>query len=189
MSSITDAFEAIDRSNFIPDEYKAEAKADAPLPIGYGQTISQPTTVRLMLTWLDVKPGNRVLDVGSGSGWTTALLSALSGKTGKVFAVELIPELVKQGKNNCERIGINNVEFLQAASEYGLPKQAPYDRILVSASAKQLPAELIDQLKIGGILVIPVKNDILEITKKSPHEYETTTHPGFIFVPLIKPAK
>ena len=161
------------------------AKIDSPLPIGHGQTNSQPSTVKKMLAWLDAKPGDMVLDVGSGSGWTTALLSYIVGSKGYVYAVEKVPELVTFGRKNNKKLGIKNVKFFEAGESYGLPEHAPFDRILVSASAENLPHELIEQLKPGGKLVIPVKNDILEITKKPNGDVMTLIHPGFVFVPLI----
>jgi protein-L-isoaspartate(D-aspartate) O-methyltransferase len=186
MGAIEKAFKNIHRQDFVPEYLRSQAGVDAPLPIGFSQTISQPYTVRLMLEWLDAQAGERILDVGSGSGWTTALLSQIVGLKGKIFAVELIPELVKFGRNNCEEAGVKNAEFFQAGQDYGLPNYSPYDRILVSASAKELPKELLNQLKISGKLIIPVQNDILEITKKSNTDFETITHPGFVFVPLVK---
>jgi protein-L-isoaspartate(D-aspartate) O-methyltransferase len=138
-----------------------------------------------MLHWLDAQPGDSVLDVGSGSGWTSALLSQIVGPSGVVYAVEKIPELLKFGQNNCKTLGIHNVRFSLAGKEYGLPKHAPFNRILVSASAKSLPEELLEQLAINGKLVIPVKNDILEITKTSDSDYSAKSHPGYVFVPLI----
>lgn len=181
------AFEEIDRADFVRERHRSSVDVDAPLPIGFGQTISQPTTVRMMLEWLDAQPGDKVLDVGSGSGWTTALLSNIVGKKGKVYAVERIPELLEFGKNNCQKIGLKNIEFyLAKKDQLGLSKRAPYDRILVSASAEELPQELIDQLKIKSKLVISVQNSVLEITKKSKGNIETEEHYGFVFVPLIK---
>lgn len=185
MDPVDEAFAKIQRKNFVLDEHEGHADIDAPLPIGFGQTISQPTTVRMMLNWLEVEPGNKILDVGSGSGWTTALLSELAGPTGKIYAVERISELVKFGQDNNERIGVTNAEFHQASTEFGLPKHAPYDRILVSASAGKLPRELLDQLKPGGKLVIPVRNDILEIEKTPGNNYDIQEHSGFVFVPLL----
>lgn len=186
MSNILQAFQTFDRRDFIPPGSKDLAYLDTPLPIGYGQTISQPATVRIMLKWLTPKEGDKVLDVGSGSGWTSAILSDIVGPKGKVCAVELIPELVRQGRINCAKYNLKNIHFFQASSEYGLPGHAPFDRILVSASANKLPKKLLSQLKIGGKLVIPVKYDILEITKINDEEFDTVTHPGFIFVPLVK---
>lgn len=182
---IEKAFKMVDRSNFLPQNIRKYSHLDQPLLIGYGQTISQPSTVKLMLEWLDVKGGQKILDVGSGSGWTSALLANLVGNNGKVIAVERIPELVFFSKNNCEKLNIKNVQFLLADGKLGYKKEAPYDRILVSAASEEIPNELIRQLKIGGKLVIPIKNDILEITKKSDYKNEIIIHPGFIFVPLV----
>lgn len=185
MDRIDQAFTRFDRVHFVPEEMRGSAHADMALPIGYGQTISQPTTVGMMLEWLDAQPADKVLDVGSGSGWTTALLSHIVGPKGWIYAVERIPELVEFGQENNEKVGVKNASFHQAGDEYGLPEQGPFDRILVSASADKLPLELLDQLKPGGKLVIPVHYDILEITKNAKGEIQTQKHPGFVFVPLI----
>lgn len=138
-----------------------------------------------MLEWLEAEEGDSVLDVGSGSGWTTALLAKLVGQTGRVYAVELIPELVAMGRTNCESIGLTNIEFHKAERVYGLPEHAPYDRILVSASAHQVPDELIVQLQSPGRMVIPVENAVYEIEKDAQGEIEVITHEGFVFVPLM----
>jgi protein-L-isoaspartate(D-aspartate) O-methyltransferase len=185
MDRIAQAFAKYGRSNFVPPEVKDRAQVDAPLPIGYGQTISQPTTVEMMLEWLDAQPGDKVLDVGSGSGWSTALLSHIVGPKGRVCAVELVPELVEFGMDNAERAGVKNATFHQAAETYGLPENGPFDRILVSAAADKVPKELVAQLKPGGKLVIPVHNSIYEISKTQNGEIKSQEHPGFVFVPLI----
>jgi protein-L-isoaspartate(D-aspartate) O-methyltransferase len=161
------------------------AAADTALPIGFGQTISQPTTVKMMLEWLEAQPGDKVLDVGSGSGWTAALLSYIVGPKGRVYAVELIPELVEFGRQNAQRAGVSNVEFYQAAKSYGLPGHSPFDRILVSAAADKLPPELLKQLKPGGKLVIPVGYSVMEISKDQKGNTQLADHPGFVFVPLL----
>lgn len=161
------------------------AGVDAPLPIGFGQTNSQPTTVYYMLDWLDPQPGDKVLDVGSGSGWTTALLAYLVKPDGFVYAVELVAELVQFGAGNFERTGLDNARFFKAGEALGLRKHAPYDRILVSAAADELPADLITQFKPGGRMVIPIKNSVWVIDKVGQDNIETTEHPGFAFVPLI----
>ena len=185
MDRIEQAFERFDRADFMPMQVKPMAPADMAVPIGYGQTISQPTTVEMMLGWLDAQLGDKVMDVGSGSGWTTALLSHIVGPKGKVYAVELVPELVEFGRENAERAGITNAGFYQAGETYGLPGRKPFDRILVSAAADKLPHELVKQLKPGGKLIIPIRNSIYEITKNQNTELETIEHPGFVFVPLI----
>lgn len=185
MDVIDKAFQATPRDNFLPPEVKGRADLDIPLPIGFGQTNSQPSTVRLMLQWLSPQVGDKILDVGSGSGWTTALLGHLVGARGKVYAVERVRELVGFGAENCRRIGINNVKFYSAGEMYGLPDCAPYDRILVSAAASRLPKDLINQLKIGGRMVIPMQNGIFVINKISEEEYEAEEYPYFAFVPLV----
>src|SRR4051812_36707966 len=114
MSRIDNAFRAVPRANFLPPAAAGMDVVDAPIPIGYGQTNSQPSTVRMMLEWLDPQPGEKILDVGSGSGWTSALLSKLVGPKGTVYAVEKVPELVESGEANTERLGIGNTRFLQA---------------------------------------------------------------------------
>ena len=173
------------RSDFVPLWIRGMAGLDQPLPIGHGQTISQPSTVRQMLTWLAPQPGDKVLDIGSGSGWTSAILSELVGSDGHIDAVERIPALVKFGRQNCAKYDIPNITFHQASDQLGLPEAAPYDRILVSAGAETLPSELLEQLRPGGKLVIPVENDILEITKHDDDTTDTVAHEGFVFVPLI----
>lgn len=185
MDEVAKAFKAVRRQDFLAAEQAGSFNLDAPLPIGFGQTNSQPTTVRLMLEWLEVEPGNKILDLGSGSGWTTALLARLTGPKGRLYAVEIVPELVDFGRGNCQKAGVDNAEFHQAGKELGLPKFAPYDRILASAAASRLPQELLDQLKNGGKLVIPVNNDVLEVEKRSDGQTEIIHHPGFVFVPLI----
>lgn len=189
MNAIERAFQDVPRSEFLPEGVQIDALRDRPLSIGYGQTNSQPSTVRAMLQWLDVQPGDNVLDVGSGSGWTTALLTHLVGDAGRVEAVEIVPQLVAFGRDNCERLGIRNAAFHQAQRQIGWPQSAPYDRILVSASAAKLPALLLGQLKVGGSnkMVIPVGNEILEISIGTNGEIRIIDHPGFIFVPLLQP--
>lgn len=184
MDRIEQAFNRVPRSNFLPAAMQEQARQNRALPIGFGQTNSQPYTVECMLRWLDPAPGQKILDVGSGSGWTSALLSVIVGEKGTVYAVEKIPELVGFGRENCQRLGLTNVIFFEAGKVLGLPQHAPYDRILVSASAREVPSELLEQLKPFGRLVVPVRNDILEITKTTG-EIETITHSGFVFVPLI----
>jgi len=185
MNKIDQAFKAIPRINFLRFDNRAQYEVDTPLSIGHGQTNSQPSTVRQMLLWLDPQVGDKVLDVGAGSGWTTALLAHLVGPTGTIYAVEKILELVKFGEENCKQMGIPDVRFFEAVDAYGLPDFAPYDRILVSAAATKLPTALLEQLKIGGRIVIPIKNSILVIDKINEDSYETREYPGFVFVPLV----
>lgn len=185
MSRLDRAFQKIHREDFLPENLREQAKIDAPIPIGFEQTNSQPSTVYQMLEWLEAKKGDRVLDVGSGSGWTTALLADIVGSKGYVFGVEKIPELVEFGRENCSKLSIKNISFFQSKNTIGLSDYAPFDRILVSASAQKLPTELISQLVIGGKLVIPVQNTILEILKTKDNDYKVTEHPGYVFVSLL----
>lgn len=183
--TMDDAFRAVPRDNFLPPDLADHSAMDDLLPIGHGQTNSQPTTVALMLDWLEVEPGSKVLDVGSGSGWTSALLAHLVGDQGRVDAVEIVPELVDLGRDNVEKLGFQNVLFHQAGSVLGLPHGAPYDRILVSAEAKELPKVLIEQLVPGGRMVVPVKGSIVVVDKEPNGSLTKLEHPGFVFVPLI----
>jgi len=183
---IIQAFKKVDRKDFVLPEYRDSAYLDEALPIGFGQTISQPLTVAFMMELLASQGGGRILDVGSGSGWTIALLGEIAGQSGKVFGVERIPELVAFGRNNLAKYKFENAEILLVGKELGLPQEAPFDRILVSAAAEELPQELINQLKVGGRMVIPIKNSIWQIDKISEQEIKREEYVGFSFVPLIQ---
>jgi protein-L-isoaspartate(D-aspartate) O-methyltransferase len=185
---IIKAFQAVDRRKFVKPEYDEDAMADEPLPIGYGQTISQPLTVAFMLELLQPEEGNRILDVGSGSAWSTALLAEIVGKKGKVFAMELIPQLKAFGEDNLKRAGYASVELFVGDGSRGLSEFAPYDRIQVAAAAREVPHALLDQLKVGGRLVIPVgkyAQEMVLIEKIKGGEYREQRFPGFMFVPLV----
>ncbi|HSR73435.1 MAG TPA: protein-L-isoaspartate O-methyltransferase [Sulfurovum sp.] len=182
---IIDAFRTIDRRYFVPDDLIDDAYIDAPLPIGHYQTISQPSTVAFMLERLDPKDGNSVLDIGSGSGWTTALLCYIVGDKGSVIGVERVDELVEQGKENLSKFRFNShCHIEKAGDKLGLPGKQ-FDRILVSASADEIPEELFSQLKTGGILVIPIRESIFKFTKVSDTQIDKEEFYGFVFVPLI----
>ena len=183
---IIDAFYKINRADFIPEDLKDKASMNAPLSIGYGQTISQPLTVAFMLELLQLQKGDKILDIGSGSGWQSSMLAYITGDKGKVFAIEIIPELSEFGRKNSERYNFKNLEFIISDATKGYEKEAPYDKIIVAASASmEIPEELKKQLKIGGRLVIPVENSIWLVIKKAENKYEEKEFPGFVFVPLI----
>lgn len=184
--AIIAAFHAIDRADFVRPEHRRFAYSDEPLPIGSEQTISQPTTVAIMLELLAPHTGDRVLDVGSGSGWTTALLAHIVGNTGIVYGTERIPDLVHFGAENLARYRFPHTSIVPAGATLGLPERAPFDRILVSAAADELPQELITQLAPGGTLVLPIKTSVWCIKKQSDGSLEAFEYPGFAFVPLVR---
>ncbi len=182
---IISAFEIIDRKNFVLLKDKNKAYWDIALSIGFGQTISQPTTIAFMLELLGPQLGDRILDIGTGSGWSTALLADIVGSEGEVHGTEIISELVKFGQNNLLKYQFENAYIHKAKNILGLAKYAPYDKILVSATANSVPKTLINQLKNGGILVMPIKESIYKITKINRNRYTTEDFFGFMFVPLI----
>jgi len=192
---IIEAFSNIKRADFLPEDLKDLCDIDEALPIGFGQTISQPSVVAFMLELLSPEEGDKILDVGSGSGWTTALLAYCvsskrnSKKGGKVVAIERIPELKSFGEKNVAKYNFiekGKVEFVLGDGSKGYLKEAPFDKILVSASADSPPEALKKQLKIGGRLVIPILNSIWLLEKKSEKEFKVHKFPGFVFVPLIE---
>lgn len=182
---IIGAFENIDRKDFVLPEYEHEAYGDYPLPIGHGQTISQPYTVALMLELLEPKERERILDVGSGSGWTTALLGYIVGENGFVCGTEIVPELVALGKEHIARYALPQAEIHEATEKLGLPEEGPFDKILVSAGGATLPKELVEQLTVGGIMVIPVAGGVWKVTRKKEGEPDIEKCEGFAFVPLL----
>ena len=153
---VIEAFMKIPRENFVLNENLHEAYGDYPLDINYGATISQPTTVVIMLEALDVKKGDKILEIGTGSGYTATLLSVLVGNKGKIYSIDIIRELVYLAKNNLKKLKIKNVKIIHEDGSKGLKKYAPYDRIIVTCACKEVPKPLIKQLKDKGILLIPV---------------------------------
>ena len=184
MDAVDAAFEAVPRALFLPPGEVDRADYDGPIAIGMGQTNSQPRTVADMLRLLEVRAGDRVLDIGAGSGWSTALLAHLTGPTGIVVGLELEPELARWGAQNLASTRLPWASISVAVpGELGTPGEDPYDRILVSAEARQLPEPLVEQLAADGRLVVPVRGSMTLVVR---HDGAlTTTHHGhYRFVPL-----
>ncbi len=195
---IISAFRKIKRADFMTNGMEELSEDNEAFPIGHGQTISQPLVVAFMLELLEPKEGEKILDVGSGSGWTTALLSELVGEGGKVIAIEIVPELKTFGETNVRKYNFVErgiAQFICDDGSKGCKKEAPFDRILVSASvriqnngsgAAEIPLAWKEQIKIGGKIVAPIGSSIWLFVKKSETEFEEKEHPGFVFVPLVE---
>ncbi|PIZ00838.1 protein-L-isoaspartate O-methyltransferase [bacterium (Candidatus Gribaldobacteria) CG_4_10_14_0_8_um_filter_33_9] len=193
---IIDAFRKIKRTDFMSNNNKSLSELNQALSIGCGQTISQPLTVAFMLEQLQPQLGDKILDVGSGSGWTSALLAHIvSGEklkskiNGQVIAIEAIPDLKEFGERNTAKynyIKRGIAKFICGDGSKGYIEEAPYDKILCSAEAKKLPETWKKQLKIGGKIVAPIGSSIWLFIKKNETEFEQIEFPGFAFVPLIE---
>ncbi len=189
-SRIIEAFKKIKRKDFLPEDIKNLAELNEALPIGYGQTISQPLVVAFMLELLQPQRGDRILDIGSGSGWTSALLAEIVGSKGRVIAIEIIPELKEFGEKNVSKYNFikkGQVQFICADGSKGYEKEASFNGILVSASVQtEVPQAWKDQIKTGGRIVTSLGSSIWLLIKKNEREFQETEHPGFVFVPLIE---
>lgn len=186
--SLIDAFEVIDRKDFVIGAYHNEAYENYPLSIGFGQTISQPLTVAFMLELLEPRQGEKILDIGAGSGWQTTLLAQMVGEQGKVIAIERIPELKLMAEQNISKYNFIEkgiVKILTGDGSQGHEIDMPYDKIIAAATANELPKAWKEQIKIGGRIVAPVGNSIVLFEKRGQNNFEKRQYFGFNFVPLI----
>lgn len=184
---VLNAMKKVPREAFIPHDIKHLAYEDRPLPIGAGQTISQPYIVAYMIEALVLKGGEKVLEIGAGSGYAAAVLAEIAGE---VYSIERIEELARKAASNLIQEGYNNVHILHADGTIGWREESPFDAILVSAGAPEIPLALKKQLAIGGRMIIPVGDDsmaqeLIRITRVGDNEYELKDLVGVRFVPLI----
>ncbi len=184
---VEDAMLSVKREDFVPPSVRRYAYDDTPLEIGFGQTISAPHMVAMMCEELELKKGLKILEIGAGSGYHAAVISKIIGEEGKVYSIERIAELAEFARKNLEKAGIKNVEVIEGDGSLGLPEYAPYDRILVTCSAPDIPEPLIEQLKEGGIILIPVGRTFSVLIKgiKKGKRLERKEICGCAFVPLI----
>ena len=178
----------VPRHQFVPDEYQHLAYANNPLPIGYGQTISQPYIVALMTQELDVGPGDKVLEIGTGSGYQAAVLAALDVD---VFTIEIIGALAGEAEQRLIDLGFENFHVQNADGYYGWPEEAPFDAIIVTAAPDHIPQPLLQQLKIDGVLVIPVGpvggvQELWRIRRIATDNFQATSLGGVRFVPFTR---
>lgn len=180
------AMATVPRHEFVEPRYRDQAYEDHPLPIGAGQTVSQPYIVALMLEILQLEPSSKVLEIGTGSGYLTALLARLSAH---VYSVERHSQLAREAEDTLSRLGFSNITVLVGDGSKGLPEHAPFDAIVVSAAASQIPAPLLDQLREGGRMIIPVgpsEAQELQLIQKREGKPLITVLEGCRFVPLIE---
>jgi protein-L-isoaspartate(D-aspartate) O-methyltransferase len=184
---VLDAMRAVPRHFFVPSALKTQAYKDNALPIAANQTISQPFIVARMSELLQLAPDSRILEIGSGSGYQTAVLALLAGR---IFAIERIPQLAAEAQERLDRLQIHNVTLRCADGTNGWDAYAPYDGILVAAGSPDMPAPLLQQLKVGGRLVIPIGQDqktqhLIRVTRTTEKNFQTEDFGACAFVPLI----
>jgi len=186
-SRVESAIRKVPRDNFVPDSLKNRAYENEPIHLMEKQTISQPSVVSRMTEWLDLKEGQKVLEIGSGSGWQSAILAKIVGN-GKIFTVERHSKLASFAKKNLEKLGIKNVKIILGDGRLGLAKESPFDRIMITAACREVPQALLDQLSLGGLLIAPVGENIqsLILLRKTPEGIvEIKSQKGYVFVPLV----
>jgi protein-L-isoaspartate(D-aspartate) O-methyltransferase len=180
---VLDAMRKVPRHLFVPESLRREAYGDTPLPIGFEQTISQPYIVAFMTQALDVQPKHAVLEIGTGSGYQAAVLSLLADR---VYSIEIVEPLAERARSTLAKLGYRNVEVRTGNGYLGWPEHAPYDRIMVTAAPDEVPPALVKQLKIGGLMAIPVGRGTqqLLILRRTMKGMETLTTLPVRFVPM-----
>jgi len=184
--NVESAFQNIPRHEFVPTSELEYAYNNEPLPIMKHQTISQPGVVSIMTEWLDVKAGQNILEIGSGSGWQSGILSYLVGD-GTIYSVERHSKLVKFAQENLKKLKINNVHVILGDGSIGYPKGSPYDRIIITAACTEVPLPLFDQLNKNGLLIAPVgdsSQSLILLKKTSKGIIEIKKQSNYVFVPL-----
>jgi protein-L-isoaspartate(D-aspartate) O-methyltransferase len=185
---VIEAMGTVPRHEFVPADYLEQAYDNHPLPIGHGQTISQPYIVALMTQMAEVEAGDKVLEVGTGSGYQAAVLAEV---VDQVYSVEIIGALAERAEEELARLGYDNVTVRQADGYFGWPEEAPFDAIVVTAAPDHVPQPLVEQLKIGGHMIIPVGpvggfQTLWRVTRVSEEEVRTEDLGGVRFVPLTR---
>ena len=182
-----DALRKVERHLFVYPEYVRRAYNDGPLPIGYGQTISQPYIVAYMTQIIDPKPDHKILEIGTGSGYQAAVLAEI---VDKVYTIEIVPELSETASDRLQKLGYDNVKVIVGDGYYGLEEEAPFDAIVVTAASEHIPPSLIQQLKDGGKMVIPVGSPFLVQTlmlvEKKKGKISTSSLMPVRFVPFTR---
>ncbi len=180
---VLDAMHTVPRHLFVPEPRRTDAYADSPLPIGYDQTISQPYIVAFMTEALEIAPDHRVLEVGTGSGYQAAVLSLLAHT---VYSIEIVPPLAERARETLASLDYRNIEVREGNGYLGWPEHAPYDRIIVTAAPDDVPPDLLQQLKVGGLMAIPVGTlfQQLRILRRTDTGTETLRTLPVRFVPM-----
>ena len=184
---VESAFRTIPRHEFVVPSELARAYYNEPLSIMNNQTISQPGVVSRMTEWLDIKDGQKILEIGTGSGWQTAILSYMVGN-GTVYSIERHSELVKFARENLEKLGIDNVHVILGDGSMGYPEKSPYDRIIITAACTEIPLPLLEQLDENGLIIAPVgdsSQSMILLKKISGEIVEIKNESNYIFVPLL----
>jgi len=182
------AFREINREDFISGEFRTMAYADRPLPLLRGKTISQPSTVMIMTHSLELNPGDKVFEVGTGSGFQAAIIAKIVGEKGRVISAEVIPELVHFARNNLKKAGISNAGVFEEDGSAGFAEEAPFDKIIITAACKEFPKSLLEQLKPNGIIVGPVGNqyeqEMVKGVKRKDGKLDLEFLGQFLFTPM-----